>query len=111
MADEIAKLEAQLKDFAEVYKSVRAKLCVQHGDDDDAVDSAMVEILTSAMESVIDELEFDTADLATFAGCLMEAVEVLDPSAFDDEDGLFGGIDDDDELEIDDLDDDEDERD
>ncbi|MCB0360495.1 MAG: hypothetical protein KDD44_12690, partial [Bdellovibrionales bacterium] len=83
------------------------------GDDVDTYEHSVVEALEASIESVADEQDVSTNFVATMLSALSEALEQLDPSAFDgdeDEEEEFEYEIDEDEGDID-LDDEEEEED
>lgn len=106
----IAKLENALKDLVEAYINLESELEEAHEEDDDAYAAAMIEALEGAIEVAIDEFDASTQSIASMVTAMTEALEQLDPSAFDDdeEDSQGFELDDVEEVDYDDLDEDED---
>lgn len=87
MANKFKKLDQALKDLIEAYTEVSEDLDEKHSDDDDAYASALIETLESSIESALEEHDSSTNFFASMLGSLEEALEQLDPSAFEEEEG------------------------
>lgn len=86
MAASYSKVAEALQDLIEAYTELDAELEEEHGDDEDAFSHAIIEILETAVEIALEEMDASTSSFATMLSSLTEAVEQLDPSAFDDDD-------------------------
>ena len=104
MASSVSKLDQAMKDLLDAYISLEDQVDANHSEDDDAFSSAILEALEIAIESALDKMEVPSQTMAALVSAMSEALEQLDPSAFDDEDdGDFGMSDA--NYEIDDEDD------
>lgn len=116
MSSPIAKLDQALKDLIEAFVELEEELDDKFGDDEEKYSIAVVESLEGAIENAIEDQDSSTNAFATIVSALSEALESLDPSAFDDEDGDDGDYtysmndvdidldDDDDDIDLDDED-------
>lgn len=117
MASSYAKLDQALKDLIEAYTELDEVIEKKYGEDEDAFSHAIIEALETSIESALEEHDTSTNTFATILSSLTEALEQLDPSAFEDEDADYEMEEADDEdaeydIDADDLDDyDEDEDD
>jgi len=85
MADSFAKLDQALKDLIEAYTQLEEEYEEKFSDDDEAFSSAMIEALETSIENAIDEQDSSTSLFANMLSSLSEALEQLDPAAFEDE--------------------------
>lgn len=85
MASTHKKLDTALKDLLEAYTELESELDSKYGDDEDAFTSNLVEILEGSIESAIDDQDSSTSSVASMISSLTEALETLDPSAFEGE--------------------------
>ena len=107
IADSFSKLDQALKDLVESYASLVSELENKHGEEDEeALSAAIIEAIETSIEGAIDEQDSSTSEFAELISALSEALEQLDPAAFnetteeeeeDDED--YGDDDDADDLE------------
>lgn len=125
MVSSFKKLDEALQDLIEAYTELEEEISSKTGDDEDAFSSAIIETLETSIESAIEEHDFSTAGFAAVLSNLTEALQELDPAAFeddeesaadeDDEDYEMEDVDDSDEYDLDDeeleLDEDEDDYD
>lgn len=112
MANSVSKLNQALKDLVESYLAIDEEYQTKFEDDEDAYASAMIEVLENGIEGAIDEVDASSAAVASMISALSEALEQLDPSAFDEDAEEFDADDaeyegDEDDLEIEDEDEDE----
>lgn len=105
MAYSSAKLDEALRQLIEAYVQLEADSEKKHAGDEDVVSSAIIDAIAESLESAIEDQDISTGYFATVASALSEALEQLDPSAFEDPDS-DDEKDDDDDIDIDDLDDD-----
>ena len=110
MAGNISKLDQALIDLIEAFSEVEEKIDAKFRDDEDAFQTAIVEAIETSVEAAIEETEFSTSSFATLLSSISEALESLDPSAFDEEEeeeseGEATYDIDDDDIDIDDDDD------
>ena len=116
IADSFSKLDQALKDLVESYASLVSELENKHGEEDDeALSAAIIEAIETSIEGAIDEQDSSTSEFAELISALSEALEQLDPSAFnetseeeEEEDEDYG---DDETEDLDDLEEDEEEDD
>lgn len=105
MGKSSGRLEQAIIDMIEAYAELEANAEEKFGDDEDSYAHAMIEFLETSLESAIDEGDISTAQFAAMLANLSEALEQLDPSAFesDEEDEEDSDID---PSEMEDLDED-----
>lgn len=107
MADSFSKLDQALKDLVEAYTNLISELESKYGDEDeDALSAAIIEALETSIEGAIDEQDSSTTNFAEMLSALSEALEQLDPAAFDEQSAE--GEDEeyeDDDVDYDDIDD------
>jgi predicted transcriptional regulator len=117
IADSFSKLDQALKDLVESYASLVSELENKHGEEDEeALSAAIIEAIETSIEGAIDEQDSSTSEFAELISALSEALEQLDPSAFnetseeeEDEDEDYGDDDDVEDLdEVEDEDEDDD---
>ncbi len=106
-----ANLDQALKDLIESYTELEEETEQTHGDDEDSYSQAIIEALETSVETAIEEHDVSTTTFATILSHLTEALEQLDPSAFEDEEShdaydMNDVADADDVEDIDDIDDD-----
>lgn len=119
MGKSAGRLEQAILELIEAYAALENSAEEKYGEDEDSYAHAMVEALETSLESAMDEGDASTAQFAAILANLSEALEQLDPSAFEgDEDeeedevspSELDDIDDEDlELEYDESDEDDDE--
>lgn len=80
-----ANLDQALKDLIESYVELEEETEQTHGDDEDSYTQAIIEALETSVETAIEEHDVSTTTFATILSHLTEALEQLDPSAFEDE--------------------------
>ena len=105
IADSFSKLDQALKDLVESYASLVSELENKHGEEDEeALSAAIIEAIETSIEGAIDEQDSSTSEFAELVSALSEALEQLDPAAFnetseeeEEEDEDYG--DDEDDLE------------
>ena len=89
MANSYVKLDQALKDLIEAYVEVEEELEAKHGEDEEAYTHAVMEVLETSIEGAVEEQDSSTGAFATILSMLTEALEQLDPSAFEDEDADY----------------------
>ena len=117
MANSVSKLEQALRELIEAYGELEEKFKEKYQDDVDAISAAVVEAFEPAVDEAIDYQDSSTGKFAEILTYLQEALEQLDPSAFEGENEDEDDDDDDydledidyDDLDDDDMDEDEDE--
>lgn len=108
MADSFTKLDQALKDLIEAYTELESELDGKYGEDEEAYAAAIIEALETSIESAVDEQDSSTSVFANLLSSLSEALEQLDPAAFEEERAEEGDEDYDiDDVDYDDLDEDE----
>lgn len=116
MGHSSSKLNQALIDLIEAFTALDEEMSEKFGDDEDSYAGALIETLETTIEAAIDEQEVSTNAIAGLLSSLSQALEQIDPSAFEEEEeeeGYEYASDDsdinleDDELE--DIDDDDDE--
>ncbi len=117
------KLDEALQNLVEAYIELEDQITEKVGDDEDAFTHSIIEALETSIETAIEEHDFSTNGFAAILSNLTEALEQLDPVAFDDDeeeddeeyeasdDEEYEDIDEDEELELDEELEDEDEED
>lgn len=112
MANTYTKLDQALKDLIEAYNELEEEVGEKYEDDEDAYAHAIIEALETSVESAIEEHDSSTTQFATILSNLTEALEQLDPSAFDEDESEYGlddvAVDVDDDYEGEDEEEDED---
>lgn len=110
-----SKLDQALIDLIEAYTELEAELDKKFADDEESYAAALIETIETSVEAAIEDQDASTGSFASLLSSMTEALEQLDPSAFeggeeeDDDDDEYEADDDDVDLDDDDLDDDEDE--
>lgn len=109
MASSTKKLNQSLVDLTSAYSELETQLSTKHGDDQEALSGALIEVLEASIDAALEEEGVSPSRFASVLTALTEALEQIDPAAFDE-----GG---EEEYEYDvedsdiDLDDDDDEDD
>ncbi len=124
MVSSYKKLDEALQDLVEAYIELEDQITEKVGDDEDAFTHSIIEALETSIEAAIEEHDFSTTGVAAILSNLTEALEQLDPVAFDDDEDEdsdeeyeisdeYEDLDEDEELDLDEaeLDEDEDEDD
>ena len=113
MSTAYERLDQAMNDLIEAYLEIQDKLESTHGDDEDAIAHGLTESLETSIESSIEEHDVSTTAIASMMAYMTDALEQLDPSAFDDDEIEQSesyedeGVDDDiDDINLDDDDDD-----
>lgn len=101
MAHTVSKLEQSLRDLIDAYHELEEQLKKKHLDDVDTLAAAVVEAMESAVDEAIDHQDSSTGKFAELITYLQEALEQLDPSAFE---GSEEEEDEDDDIDLDDID-------
>jgi hypothetical protein len=101
MSTPYERLDQAMKDFIEAYLQIQDELETKHGDDEDSVANGVTESIETAIESALEEHDISTGSMATILSNMTEALESLDPSAFDDDE------EEDEEYEVEEITDDE----
>jgi len=86
MTSSFAKLDQALGDLIEAYSELGETLEEKYGEDEEAFSTAVVEALESCLETAMEENDVSSGFVATLLASFTEALEEVDPSAFDDED-------------------------
>jgi hypothetical protein len=106
MGKSSGRLEQAIIDLIESYAALESSAEEKHGDDEDSYAHAMIESIETSLESAIDEGDISTGQFAAMLANLSEALEQLDPSAFEGEDDEEEDDDDVSPSDVDDLDED-----
>ena len=85
MASSYSKLDQALQDLIETYTDLEAEVSDKHSQDEDSYNHAIVEVLETSIESALEEHDVTTSTFASLLSNLMEALEQLDPLAFEDD--------------------------
>lgn len=83
MANSYAKLDSALKELIEAFSEVEEDLDEKFGEDEEAYTSALIEALETSVEGAIDDQDSSTTTFASILSTLTEALENLDPTAFE----------------------------
>jgi len=89
MANSYAKLDSALKDLVEAFSEVEEELSAKHGEDEEALSHAVIEALETAVEGALEEHDYSSSSFAGLLSLLTEALEQLDPAAFEEEGGEY----------------------
>ncbi len=112
MAHKSSKFHQALIDLIEAYSQIEDVATEKHGDDESAANSAILEVLETSIESAIEEQDASTSFLASMLSSLSEALEQIDPSAFEESDEDYDEYEaEDSDIDLDEDDDDLDEMD
>jgi hypothetical protein len=85
MSNVYNRLEQAILAVIESYTALEAVVESKYGDDEDSYSNAIIEALEASIESAIDDGDIGTNQFATILSNLNEALEQLDPSAFEDD--------------------------
>jgi predicted transcriptional regulator len=106
MADSFGKLDQALRDLVEAYSNLVSELESKYGDDDEeAITTAIIEAVETSIEGAIDEQDSSTTEFAEMLSALSEALEQLDPSAFEEQGEEEEEEYEDEDVDYDDIDD------
>ncbi|MDR2337122.1 MAG: hypothetical protein LBE20_00525 [Deltaproteobacteria bacterium] len=94
-----AKLEQAFSEIIQAFIALEEQLEKKYSDDDEAYSSAMVETIESVLDSILEEGDITTTNIAQMLAVFTEALEEIDPNAFED---LVNDDDDDDDYDLDD---------
>lgn len=83
----ISKLDQALRDLIEAYAELEQELEEKCGEDEEAFGAAVIEALETSIESAIEDQESSSGFVAAVLSSLSEALEQIDPSAFEGEEG------------------------
>lgn len=119
MANSYTKLDQALKDLVEAFSGVEEELTEKHGEDEEALAHAVLEAVETSVEGALEEHDYSSSSFASLLSVLTEALEQLDPAAFEEEGAEYDmseveyDIDDSDidDADLDDVDLDEDDED
>lgn len=108
MRSSSSKLDQALKDLIEAYVELDGQMNEKYEDDEDAYSAAMLEVLETSIEGALEDQDVETKSFANMLSYFSDALEQLDPVAFDDategEEEEYEGDDDDDDIDYDELD-------
>jgi len=85
MRGSTSKLEQALKDLIEAYSELDTELTAKLEDDEEAYASSMLESLETSIESALEDQDMETKSFANLLSYFSDALEQLDPVAFDEE--------------------------
>ena len=101
MSNPYSKLDQAISDLVEAYQELELELEKKNGDDLEAIENGAVEAFETSIDAAIEEHDSSTSSFASLVSAMSDAIEQLDPSAFEgDEDEEL------EDVEYDDLDDD-----
>ncbi len=111
-----AKLEQSFNELIQAFSSLTAQLEKKYEEDDEACSTAIIEAIGTVIESAIEESDVTTGSIAQMLAVFTEALEEIDPDAFesivsDDSEDDDYDLDDDDTEEYNEDDDEEDDDD
>ena len=86
MARTNSKLDQALADLVEAFVELEQEMDEKFGDDEEGFQTAIVEALETSIETAIEEQDSTTSSFASLVSCMSEALEHIDPSAFQAED-------------------------
>ncbi|MCC6219779.1 MAG: hypothetical protein IT291_00905 [Deltaproteobacteria bacterium] len=112
MASTHAKLDEALSNLIEAYAELEEEIDQRFGDDEDAFEHKIIEVLETSIETALENQDASTNLFATIVSALSEALEQMDPTAFDEEeeDSIDYSFEED-EIDYDDEDGDDEEED
>ena len=96
MADSYAKLDQAIKDLVEAYAELEEDATEKHGEDEEAFGAAIVEALETSIEGAMEEYDISSGAFASLLSVMTEALEQIDPAAFE------GGTAEEEEEDVDD---------
>ena len=85
MAKTHSKLDQALNDLIEAYSELEEELGTKHAEDEEALSHAMIEALETSIEGALEEHDYSSSNFASVLSMLTEALEQVDPAAFEDE--------------------------
>lgn len=85
MSTPYERLDEAMRDLIGAYMQIQDKLETEHGDDEDSIAHGLTEALETALESGLEEHDVNTSAMASMLSNTTDALEQLDPSAFDEE--------------------------
>lgn len=116
MSATTSKFDQALKELVDTFASVHTELVDKYEDDEDGYQHALLETVENAIEGALEDSDVDASFLAGFLTTCSEALENLDPEAFNEseegeDDYSMDDVDydEDEDLDDEDLDDDSDE--
>jgi hypothetical protein len=83
MADSYAKLDQAIKELVEAYAELEEDATEKHGEDEEAFGSAIVEALETSIEGAMEEYDISSGAFASLLSVMTEALEQIDPAAFE----------------------------
>lgn len=86
MSGATPKLEQSLRDLLEAFVLLEEEVEEKFGDDELSYAAALIETLEPAIESAVEDVDVSTSSMAALIDALSEALESLDPTAFENED-------------------------
>ena len=85
MAKSASNLEQALIELIDGYIELESTANKAYGDDEDSFSNSVIEGLETSLDSAIEESNISTAQFATLLANLSEALEQIDPSAFEED--------------------------
>ncbi len=85
MVKSFSKLDQALKDLVEAYAELESDLEAKHGEDEESLSAALIEALETGVEGALEEHDYSSSSFAGLLSMLTEALEQLDPAAFEGE--------------------------
>lgn len=112
--DKNEKLSQAIIDLIEAYSMLEDALEEKHPDDEDAYSQSLIDAVETAIDTGIEEHGSNTSAFAGLVSVMTEALEQLDPSAFDEDDEIEEeyvmqdiDLDEDEDLDLDEEEDDD----
>jgi hypothetical protein len=99
MANAYNRLDQAILDLIEAYSALESEVEEKCAGDEDSYAHAIIEALETSLESSIDESDIATNQFAAILSNLTEALEQLDPSAFEDDEEAGFGLDEIEDME------------
>lgn len=85
MAKRASNLEQALIELIDGYLELETNSNKAYGDDHDSFSNSVIEGLETSLDSAIEESNISTSQFATLLANLSEALEQIDPSAFEED--------------------------
>jgi len=85
MANSTSKLDQALQDLIEAYAALEEEIDERCGEDEEAFATSLIEALEASIDTAVEACDVDTHMVANMISALSEAMESLDPDAFDGE--------------------------
>ncbi len=85
MAKSASNLEQALVELIDGYIELESSSNKAYGDDEDSFSNSIIEGLETSLDAAIEESNISTTEFATLLANLSEALEQIDPSAFEED--------------------------